>query len=214
MAANEKAGAPDCGLYIRIPDDFNVLTLVPQLQQMILVTKRSQYKKNMHCIEWPARAVAADGIEHIAELVEFSQKGGFVALIRNDASVAHSSKADGVLLNKIEDVAAARALLGADKIVGLKCLAEPECERVIELGLDYVALPPNTQMIAKWSTGADLPVLADGELTNNDAATFVAAGATFLNASGFILDHPQGIMQGTVDMLYAIDLALEKRTVQ
>lgn len=213
MAANEKSGAPDCGLYIRIQDDFSVLTLVPELQQIILVTKRSQYKKNMHVIEWPAKAVGPDGIEHIQELVEFAQKGGFVSLLRGDAVAAQATKADGVLLDTIDEIAAARALLGGDAIIGLRCAAEQDRERVIALGLDYVALPLSPQMIAKWSTQVDLPVLADGELTNNDAAIYVAAGATFLNASSYILNHPQGVMQGTVDMLYAIDLALEKRAI-
>lgn len=213
MAANEKSGAPDCGLYIRIPEDFSVLTLVPELQQVILVTKRSKYKKNMHVIEWPAKAVGPDGIEHIAELVEFSQKGGFVSLVRSDVAVAQATKADGVLLDKIDDVAGARALLGEDKIVGLSCMTGENHERVIGLGLDYITLPLNPQIIAKWSTRADLPVLADGDITNNDAATYVAAGATFLNASSYIFNHSQGVMQGTVDMLYAIDLALEKRVI-
>lgn len=212
MAANEKSGAPDCGLYIRIPDDFSVFELIPQLQQLVLVVKRSQYKKNMHVMEWPSKAVGPDGIEHVAELVDFAKKGGFVALVRNDASVAQSTDADGVLLDKIDGVSAARELLGPDKIVGLKCAAGEDRERVIAMGLDYVSLPPDPQMIAKWATHVDLPVLADGELSNDDAATFVAAGATFLNSSDYIFNHPQGVMQGTVDMLYAIDLALEKRT--
>jgi thiamine monophosphate synthase len=212
MSKESKKSAPDCGLYIRIPDSFNILTLVPQLQQVFTVTKRSQYEKNMHVLEFPAHVDAPDGAEHIQALVEFAQVSGFVALVRGDAVVAQMTKADGVLVDAIADVAPARALLGADKIVGLRGSKDAESpERVIELGIDYMALPAQPPVIAQWATKFDLPILADGPITNDDVATFVRAGATFVNASVYILEHPKGILQGTVDMLYAIDLAVEAR---
>lgn len=207
-------GAPDCGLYIRIPDQFEIQDLIIKLQQIFTVAKRSKYEKNLHVLEFPARIASPDSEDHIKALVEYTQKNGFVAILRNDAVMAQTVNADGVILDDAKDVPSARALIGGERIIGLRCGSDKNlAERGIEQGIDYISLTTSSTLISWWATKSELPAVAQGSISNDDCATFVRAGATFIDSSDYILSHPKGVMQGTVDMLYAIDLALEKRAV-
>lgn len=53
-------------------------------------------------------------------------------------------------------------------------------------------------------------------MTNDYCAFWVRAGAGFIDAGDYIWSHGEGVMKGTVNMLYAIDLALEeqKKSIQ
>jgi len=113
-------------------------------------------------------------------------------------------------------VSSARTALGDDAIVGLGCgLCRATAQRARDVAVDYVsfglpdALPP-VDLVGWWATLTDTPALVRGPVDNDNAGVFVQAGASFLECGDYILAHPKGILQGTVNMLYAIELALEK----
>lgn len=213
-----KPSAPECGLYIRINDDFGFENAVAQLRHLFFVTTRSAYEKNMHVVELPGDAENAARAEEVKGLVTLARQNGFVAIIRHNIANAAEWNADGVLLDTVNDLPAARDALGPDIIIGVNVrISRSIAERALEDGADYVVfgaagkiqLPP-ADLISWWSTHTDVPCLAAGPIANDNCATFVQAGATFVDASRYILHHPQGVMQGTSDMLYAIDLAVEQ----
>lgn len=212
-----RPSAPPCGLYIRITDDFVFEAIVARLRQLFSVATRSAYEKNMHVIELPGYADSADRAEEIKGLITLIQQNGFVAILRRDIAKTAEWKADGVLLESVNDIDIAREALGPDIILGVNArTSQFVAEKALDAGVDYVIfgaagkmqLPP-ADIISWWSARTDVPCLAAGPITNDDCAAFVHAGATFIDATAYILNHPDGVTQGAANMLYAIDLALE-----
>ncbi|MFN3827001.1 MAG: thiamine phosphate synthase [Micavibrio sp.] len=217
-----KEGAPSCGLYFSMPDDVPLEQANRMIREAAFVINRSSYERNMNVLELGAGIGDAEALERLVTLVAVGRREGMVVIIRNDAELAKDAEADGVILDDPDALAAAREMVGPDGIMGLRCgLSRASAEKALALEVDYVSfhaaahhlLPPES-LISWWSVKTDIPCLVEGGLTNDDCARYVRAGATFVEASFYVWDHPQGIKQGTVDMLYAIDLAMENITFQ
>ncbi|HEY0900821.1 MAG TPA: thiamine phosphate synthase [Micavibrio sp.] len=222
-AKEKKAGAPQAGLYLRIADDQPFEEAYRALREAAFVINRSSYEKNLHVLEVGGDALDVDSTDRLKALVLGGQQNGLVVIVRGDAGLAFAVEADGVLLDKPEDVANARAVMGEDAIIGLRCgLSRQLAEAAAAEGLvDYIAfaaiaahiLPPET-LVGWWGARSEIPALVEGKFTNDDCGRYVRAGATFIEGSDYIWNHPKGIKQGTVDMLYAIDLAMESHGIQ
>ena len=210
---------PPCGLYLRIEASPDLSLVVPSIREAAFVMNRSDYEQNMHIMEIDAHKVARP--EVIEGMVQLIKDQGLVALIRGDAQMALDINADGVLTHSLEEMKAARALLAEDKIVGMTCPFDRDlAAQALEAGADYVLFNdpvaptmPNVGFFNWWSTLTDVPAVAQGAITNDNASVFVKAGATFLDCSDYVWNHADGIKQGVVNMLYAIDLAAEKATL-
>lgn len=223
MAKERKEGAPACGLYLRIVDDKPFEEAFPALREATFVINRSAYEKNLHVLEVGGDPADTDSVDRLNALVLAGKHDGLVVIVREHAALASQAQADGVLLDNPEDIAPARELLGPDAIIGLRCgLSRHTAEKAMNAGADYVSfasggrgdvLPPES-LILWWGAGSETPALVEGSLTNDDCARYVRAGATFLEGTDYVWNHPQGIKQGTVDMLYAIELALDSQSVQ
>lgn len=213
-------GAPTCGLYVVTPPGFTPEDIMPKFRHLFYVANRSGYEKNMHVVEVAHEAGVPEFPERAGPVIALARGAGFVTIIRGKgeaaARIAQVVEADGVLLDELDDIAPVRALLGPDAIIGLRCGLSPErADEARAAGADYVSfgypdrsqLPPE-DIVKLWAWSADTPVLVEGPLTNDDIDDFVKAGATFFDAGHYIFGHAEGIMQGTVNMLYAIDLAL------
>ncbi len=210
-----KAELPPCGLYFRVEEDPVMDRILPAMRQAAFVINRSDYEKNMHVMEiQPGPEGTAR--ENAAALIQLAKMEGLVAILKGDAATAAALDADGVLLDNAGAVESARALMG-DKILGLVCGdSRMAADRARAAGVDYVTFGvvgsgtlPSPSLFQWWSTLTDIPSLACGSVTNDDAATYVTAGATFLDCSDYVWDHPKGVMQGVTNMLYAIELAFE-----
>lgn len=130
------------------------------------------------------------------------------AFIFNDRpDLAVQLGADGVHIGQQDaTVAAARAALGAGKIVGVTCHDSRHLAMEAgEAGADYVAFgaffPTDTKeaptraeidLIEIWSETMEIPCVAIGGITVDNAAPLVRAGADFLAVSAGVWRHPQG----------------------
>lgn len=221
MTKETKKGAPQAGLYLRIADDKPFEDAFRILREASFVINRSAYEKNLHVLEVGGDIADTDSIDRLKALVLGGQQNGLVVIVRSHAGLAAMVEADGVLLDKAEDIAPARAVMGENAIIGLRCgLSRQMAEAAEESGIvDYVSfaaahvLPPET-LIAWWGARSEIPALVEGKITNDECGRFVRAGATFIDASDYVWNHPKGVKQGTVDMLYAIDLAMETISIQ
>jgi len=223
MAKERKEGAPACGLYLRIVDDKPFEEAFPALREATFVINRSAYEKNLHVLEVGGDPADPESIQRLEALVLAGKHDGLVVIVREHAALASQTQADGVLLDNPEDIAPAREMLGPDAIIGLRCgLSRHTAEKAIDADADYVSfasggrgdvLPPES-LILWWGTRSEIPALVEGHLTNDDCARYVHAGATFLEGTDYVWSHPKGIKQGAVDMLYAIELALDSQSVQ
>lgn len=131
-----------------------------------------------------------------------------VAFILNDRmDLAKKCGADGVHLGQTDgDPRAARALLGPAAQIGITCHDSRHLAMEAgEAGADYVAFGaffptttkeavhrPDPSILTWWSTLFELPCVAIGGITPDNARVLVQAGADFLAVSGAVWNDPQG----------------------
>ena len=131
-----------------------------------------------------------------------------VAFIVNDSvALAKRLKADGVHMGQGDgDVREARELLGHDAQIGVTCHNSRHLAmEAAEAGADYVAFgafyPSDTKQVEhvaeldtleKWSFVTEVPCVAIGGITPDNAKPLIDAGADFIAVSSAVWSHPQG----------------------
>lgn len=115
--------------------------------------------------------------------------GRCACVVAAEVAAVGRLQADGVMLNRPEAVAAARAALGARALIGAACGASRHALMVAgEDGADYVMVSPSTgepddnlhDLCAWWSGLFVLPIAADARQGGTDVERLAAAGADFL----------------------------------
>ena len=131
-----------------------------------------------------------------------------VAFIINDSvALAQRLGADGVHLGQGDgDAREARKILGPKVQIGVTCHDSRHLAMEAgEAGADYVAFGaffptttketlyhPDPSILGWWTTLFELPCVAIGGVTADNAAPLVAAGADFLAVSGAVWNHAHG----------------------
>ena len=131
-----------------------------------------------------------------------------VAFIVNDSiGLAKRLDADGVHLGQEDgDPREARQSLGPSAQIGVTCHDSRHLAMEAgEAGADYVAFgafyptstketkhQPDPSILGWWSTLFELPCVAIGGITPDNAAPLIAAGADFLAVSGAVWNDPDG----------------------
>lgn len=215
MSKPVKKGAPDVGLWVRIGPDLDPDWLIRELKQVFFVINNSAYERNMHVLEISGNADDARFAGNAITLFELAHHSGIATIWRGSPIHAKALKADGVLVDSLKSIKQARDLYGAEGIVGLQCgLSQDLARQAQEAGIDFVSFGtgkdtlPAPEALRFWATISDKPALVEGPMTNDYCAYFIENGATFLDAGAYVFSHGKGAMQGTVNMLHAIDLAL------
>ena len=128
-------------------------------------------------------------------------------IVNDDVALAKRLNADGVHLGQGDgDPRDARRELGANAQIGVTCHASRHMAMEAgEAGADYVAFgafyPTTTKAvehhaepeILEWRQGMfELPCVAIGGITVDNARVLVDAGADFLAVSGAVWAHPDG----------------------
>lgn len=131
-----------------------------------------------------------------------------VAFIVNDSiSLAKRLKADGVHLGQDDgDPREARKALGPDAQIGVTCHDSRHLAMDAgEAGADYVAFGsfyptttkevkhrPEPSILGWWASIFELPSVAIGGITPDNAAPLVEAGADFIAVCGGVWNAPEG----------------------
>jgi thiamine-phosphate pyrophosphorylase len=131
-----------------------------------------------------------------------------VAFIVNDSvALAKRLRADGAHLGQGDgDVREAREILGRDAQIGVTCHNSRHLAmEAADAGADYVAFgafyPTNTKAVdhvaeldtlKKWSLVTEIPCVAIGGITPDNARPLVEAGADFLAVSSAVWNHRRG----------------------
>lgn len=216
-AVSEKTTTAPCGLYLVLPENWMEPEFLRNLGGLFRAINAAAYERNNHVIELrvPADAVySEEDMERIMAMAELTKSQGVNFIIGGNIDLAEKCKADGVLLESISEVRIARARLGSDPIVGMRCGASRmKADQALEAGADYVSFGDaashftDPAIVEWWNMKTDHPCLVEGPITNDDCAFYVRAGAYFIEASRYVWNHPKGVMQGVVNMTHAIDLA-------
>lgn len=192
--------APQCQLYLISP--LNVGGDFPaKLEDALSAGPVAAFQFRVKGIDQHEAAALAEPLQKICAAHD-------VAFIVNDSvALAKRLKADGVHLGQGDgDVREARELLGRDAQIGVTCHNSRHLAmEAAEAGADYVAFgafyPTNTkevehvadlETLEKWSMVTEIPCVAIGGITPQNAKAVIDAGADFLAVSSAVWDHPQG----------------------
>ncbi|WP_312514828.1 thiamine phosphate synthase [Massilia sp.] len=143
--------------------------------------------------------------EQAGALLALCRRHGTPLVINDHIDLCQALDADGVHLGESDEgIAATRALLGRDKIVGASCYGELALARAAQAaGASYVAFggfypspvkkytfvtPP--ERLSEAKAGITLPVVVIGGMTPSNAAPLVARGADMVAAITGVYGQP------------------------
>lgn len=184
------------GLYAITPEDH----LLPRLSALVAAALEG----GVRIVQYRGKAApAALRRSMAAELLRISRAHGARLIVNDDLALALEIGADGVHLGRDDgNLAAARAALGPERILGVSCYNEmARAEAAAAAGADYLAFgsifrsgtKPHAvhaplELITAAKQRFGLPVAAIGGITLNNAPQVIAAGADLLAVISDLFD--------------------------
>jgi len=200
----ERGRRPKCQLYIVSPPVFDA-SFPDQLRAALGGGPVAAFQLRLKDLSDDAFLHAADALRPIC--TEYD-----VAFLLNDRpDLAKRAGADGVHIGQSDGtVAAARALLGPDAQIGVTCHDSRHLAMEAgEAGADYVAFGafyktttkpshyrPEPSLLGWWTTLSQLPCVAIGGITPENAPPLIEAGADFIACVNAVWLHPDGPAAG------------------
>ncbi len=183
------------GLYAITPDLDNTESLGVKVAAAIDGGARAIQYRNKS-------APAAMRREQAARLALVCKARGALFMVNDDALLARDVAADGVHLGEDDgDIAAARALLGAQALIGVSCYDDlARAKKLVAQGADHVAFGSFFESAVKpGARRADVslltqartlgvPVVAIGGITADNASALIRAGADAIAVISAVFD--------------------------
>ena len=183
------------GLYLLTPDEPDTARLQARVAQVLLPGVALLQYRNKAASPQLRR-------EQVRALLPLAAERGVPLLVNDDWRLAAELGAAGAHLGRHDDaIAAARAALGADAILGASCYDRPDlAASARDAGASYVAFgamfasgtkpdaPPAPLSVLGAARGLGLPVVAIGGLRPDNAGLAIAAGADLLAVLGAVFD--------------------------
>lgn len=176
------------GLYAITPDELDTSVLLSKVRAALRGgAEVLQYRNKL--ADAALRGTQAQALRIL------TREYGVTYIINDDANLALQVDADGVHLGGEDgSVAAARALLGADKLIGVSCYNRPSLAQQAELdGADYIAfgafftssvkpeaVVASVGMLYQARLETQLPIVAIGGITVENGEQLLQAGADAL----------------------------------
>jgi thiamine-phosphate pyrophosphorylase len=134
-------------------------------------------------------------------LISMARQHDARLMLHGEARLAKLAGADGVHLPSGSDAAAARALLGSEKLVGVSIHTVTEAEAIDPAAVDYALAGPAFETASKPGYGPEIgrkglseivraarvPVLAIGGINTSRVGEVVAAGCAGVAAMGGVM---------------------------
>ena len=132
---------------------------------------------------------------------------GTLLLVNDRPDLAHEIGADGTHIGQDDmDYFSSRELLGGDAIIGVTCHDSKQLAfEAAQAGADYVAFGAVFETSTKtpksrveleiftwWNEAIEIPSVAIGGITTENAAQVIAAGADFIAVSAGVWQHSDG----------------------
>lgn len=152
---------------------------------------------------------AGDWFPDALEAAILCRESGVICIVNDRVDVALAIDADGVHLGQDDmPVAAARRLLGQDKIIGLSTHSIGQLEAALREPVDYLAIGPifdtsmksdpdpaiGIEMLSKAAkTSGMMPLVAIGGIKADNLASIISAGAASAAIIGALLSDPAKI---------------------
>ena len=186
-----------CDLYVISPQDVTG-DFVARLKDAVQHERVAAFQLRVKGMESHDLARAA------APLQQVCADADVAFIVNDDVAMTKRLDADGVHLGQGDgDAKEARAILGPSKQIGVTCHASRHLAMEAgEKGADYVAFGsfypsetkksehrPEPHILSWWANLFELPCVAIGGITPDNAEPLVAAGADFLAVSQAIWGH-------------------------
>ena len=194
------APQPPRGLYLVTPDEPDTARLLARVGPLL--------GQGVAWLQYRNKAAgAALKREQAAALQALCATAGVPLLVNDDAALAAGIGAAGAHLGEDDGaLAAARALLGPDAILGASCYDSLQLAHdAVAAGASYVAFgaffPTTTKVVTRRATPALLrdaaalgtPRVAIGGITPGNGRALVEAGADLLAVVGGVFDAPDPV---------------------
>lgn len=143
----------------------------------------------------------------VERLAPIAQSRGVAVILNDRPDLASALGCDGVHVGPTDaSVASARRIMGKTAMIGATCHDSRHLGmEAAEQGADYVAFGafyptdtkqtehrPDPEILTIWQEVMEVPSVAIGGITVDNAAALVAAGADFLAVSAGVWAHPAG----------------------
>ncbi|HMU34258.1 MAG TPA: thiamine phosphate synthase [Pyrinomonadaceae bacterium] len=154
---------------------------------------------------------AGDWFPDALEAAKLCREAGVLCIVNDRVDIAIAVGADGVHLGQDDmPVAAARRLLGQDKIIGLSTHFIGQLEAALREPVDYLAIGPifdtstksdpdpaiGIEMLSKAAkTSGMMPLVAIGGIKADNLASIISAGAASAAIIGALLSDPAKISE-------------------
>ena len=212
---------PDCRLYLITPPVISDLAafgrdLAHALDAGDVAALQIRLK------DAPDEIVAAA----VDALAPIAQSRGVAVILNDRPDLAARLGCDGVHIGQ-DDMPndEARRIMGREAMIGVTCHDSRHLAmEAAEAGADYVAFGaffPTATKAAKtraepeiltiWQETMEVPCVAIGGITADNAEDLAAAGADFLAVSGGVWNHPEGPARAVAALDAAIARGLERR---
>lgn len=190
-----------CRLYLITPPRLTPSAFAPILRTALAAGNVASVQLRLKDVD--DAAILAAG----AVLGPLIQEAGAAFIVNDRPDLTVALRADGVHIGQADSpYGAARAAIGAGGIVGVTCHASRHLAmEAAEAGADYVAFgafypsatkaPPamaDVELLEWWQELMEIPCVAIGGITVENAEPLVRAGADFLAVSAGVWDHPEG----------------------
>ena len=192
---------PSRGMLLRLAERLEVPL---REQNLLLAAAGFAARFPQRRLDDPALAEARRAVERLAPL---AQAHGVAVILNDRADLAKATGCDGVHLGQSDgSVAEARRLLGPDAMIGVTCHDSRHLAmEAAEAGADYVAFgafyPTQTKAVVHtatpdvlsiWQETMEIPCVAIGGITAENAGSLAEAGADFVAVSSAVWDHSDG----------------------
>ncbi len=159
-------------------------------------------------------------------LAPIAQSRGVAVILNDRPDLATALGCDGVHVGQDDPPCReARKIMGKDAMIGVTCHDSRHLAmEAAEAGADYVAFgaffPTTTKeaptraepdLLTIWQESMEIPCVAIGGITADNAEGLVAAGADFLAVSAGVWAHPEGPAAAVRDLNAAIARGLAAR---
>ncbi|WP_417819819.1 thiamine phosphate synthase [Terasakiella sp.] len=161
------------------------------------------------CVQLRLKDVDDDTVRRACEKLQPLVQDRDIAFVLNDRpDLAKEMGCDGVHIGQDDTpYKKAREIMGKDAIIGVTCHDSKHLAMIAgEQGADYVAFgafyPTDTKqaktkaepwILEWWTTMFEIPCVAIGGITTDNATPLIEAGADFLAVCGGIWNHSKGV---------------------
>ena len=214
--------SPVCRLYLLTPPS------IPDLDAFARDLVAALDAGDVACLQIRLKPAEDDTIRAAAAvLAPIAQARGVAVILNDRPDLVKPLGLDGVHVGQGDaSYASARRDVGPDRIVGVTCHDSRHLAmEAAEAGADYVAFgaffPSPTKdaptcaepdILSVWQETMEVPCVAIGGITADNAEGLAAAGADFLCVGSGVWDHPAGPAEAVRALNAAINRGLTGRS--